>query len=265
MYCVGSTLKMTCRESRDAALRIFRRRGTGTEDPAWVSFGVLLSDDDEDDDDNAHLDADRCFYMHTQLDVICLQFCDYDHADRSNGWASYAPYWGNGFDLPMLKYQQQIAIEYNRSWDYAFADEDAESFLMGLPLEPQDIVPELCGPKWVPFHFPRLKCFYVIDYSITPQRDRPSDSPKQNHASHREVIFANGKTFHAVSPDDDSWMVHSHIRRFVAWLEAEYPSTAATDTSSLSDWGDEPSPAIPGSLQFKVLACVGTEGSLGGE
>ncbi|KAH8894362.1 hypothetical protein GQ53DRAFT_745059 [Thozetella sp. PMI_491] len=246
-YMVDNTLKGTCHESREATIRASRLRAEDYDGAAWASFGVIVPYDEEDPE-MADKRADiRCFYMHKRLDLVCLQFCDYEHADSSVGWNGIAPFWGNGFYLPMIKDQEHVAIEYNRSWDDAFAD--------GVE-DPEAVVRELIGPKWVPFHFPKLHCFYVIDYSIARREHVPPSSRMQGQSAGPEVFFAIGKTFRVASPEDQSWAAPSHVHKLVAWLEKEYPSTIAEDRSEFHDWGEPPSPPAPSSLKFKVLACV---------
>ncbi|KAK3942626.1 hypothetical protein QBC46DRAFT_425742 [Diplogelasinospora grovesii] len=249
MYLFTNHLRQTCRESRDAVLRLLRERAFGKKKVhAWTLFGVRYYGAEDP----------GCFYLHKKLDIICLEFRAYE--DGSPYWL--APRRGPGFWLPMLKDQEQIAIEYKPEWDAAFKGGPAD--FLGLAPDPIVIVPELAGPKWVPFHFPKLRCFYVIDYSITrSQRQGASvaTDPKAKGASSDDnseanVFSSNGKTFYVVKDGDESWTVSSQAHALVAWLRDEYPSTLTEDRGEFTNWGYRPKPPAAEDFKFKVLAAV---------
>jgi hypothetical protein len=243
MYHVDDTLKKTCKESRDVAFRLIHSR-TSDDGDSWASFGVsVFTGDDEDDNDPYR------FFIHKRQDVICLQFCDYYHAKEG-------PFWGIGFGLSMLEAQERIAIEYKPPWDEAFRDEPSDAFLLGVPMEPIQIVPELDGPKWVPFHFPSLRVFYVIDYTAKRNASRPVSPPSKPTSHETLKFYAVGKTFHVIQPGDESWEVISHVDLFVEWLREKSMLPLAIELDDMNGGDEPPKSREATDVQFQVLGCV---------
>jgi hypothetical protein len=254
-YWVEYILSNTCRESREVVLRMRNRGSRQSIDPESIADeGTDLSTVSTYLNEDAQNEAK--FYINNRQDVVCLQFCDYEHARVENPWAeAYAPFWGNGFNLPEIVRLEHVAIEYKPQWDEAFLEMDPDGLLMGVPLEPEYVVPELVGPKWVPFHFPALRGFYVVDYSIKHRGGEAWDHWRRG-ITEQQLFCSGGRTFYVVEPGDEAWVVSSRAHAFVDWLRDEYPAVQLTHLDDIDVWGEPPLPPKAKELRFKVLGCV---------
>ena len=245
-YVVHNMLLRTCRESREAALRLWSQR-----QGKWESIGAgVPAEDGEDSDD---LDSEHVFLFQPAHDLVCLQFQDFEKFPVSMVDFFNSDYTGSGFDIPQLADVQRVAVPYREEWDEGLSpwnggssDLAADELLVGIAPEPHHRLPQLADLSRIPCHFSEITAFYLIDYTI---KRRPVDSarkPKTGAGEAPEVFYAAGMRFCEVTPDDKRWEVTSEVFELISWLHERYPLSFANLNS--------PPPLGPPS--FKVLACV---------